>query len=193
VKVEVTRTETDVIRMSEAKIDPLSPRARLAPLLAAPDPSQAGDAIKRLFDAQNDLQWELFGEPDDDDRPTPISTDDPRLAFVLDALATLAVREPDDSAHPWHRACVLSRVGRHSEAATDYLEAARRFEHEFENGDGVTGDEAEWAAAAHYHAAESFVRAAQPLAAQSLLDRLSEDDRARIAPLIERLLIRAAS
>jgi hypothetical protein len=172
--------------MSEAETDPGSLRAGLAQLLAMHDSTD--DAVRRLDEAQNELQWELFHGSTEDASATWVAPDDPRLAFVLDALATLVVREPDDGAHPWNRAGVLSRVGRHGEAATDYLEAARRFETEAAGDGGVTGDEDAWADAARLHAAESFVRAAQPLAAQALLASLADDDRARVEAEIEALL-----
>jgi hypothetical protein len=149
---------------------------------------RADEAIRQLYDAKNELWLELFGAPEPNARVEGVAPDDARLAFLLDALATLAVREPDDSAHPWERANALSRVGRFPEAAVDYLEASRRFDREFHEGNGLTGDEDDWAAAARMHAAESFVRAGQPLAAQALVDRLDDDDRARIEALIEPLV-----
>lgn len=177
--------------MSEAKTDPRSLRVGLAELLATR--GSTDDAVRQLDEAQNELQWELFHGSTDDVSEVRVSPDDARLAFVLDALATLAVREPDDGAHPWNRAGVLARVGRHGEAATDFLEAARRFEREAAGGDGMTGDEDAWADAARLHAAESFVRAAQPLAAQALLASLADEDRARVQADIEALLGRDAT
>jgi hypothetical protein len=177
-------------RMSDAKPDPRSLRAGLAQLLATHDSTD--EAVRRFDEAQNELQWELFQGSTEDASEARISPDDPRLAFVLDALATLAVREPEDAAHPWNRAGVLSRIGRHGEAAADFLEAARRFEREVAHGDGLTGDEDAWADAARLHAAESFVRAEQPLAAQALLALLADDDRDRVQAAIEMLLVRDA-
>jgi hypothetical protein len=140
---------------------------------------------RELHDFQLGLQWEVFGgtapEPHGD-----VSADDPRVQAILDALQALAVLEPDDPSHPRARAIVLDAVGRHAEAAKDFLLAAERFDGELRRGDGLTGDEDEWAATARFQAARSFALAGDRLAAQSLLPHLEERERAEVEPLLER-------
>jgi hypothetical protein len=140
-------------------------------------------SARELYEFQLGLQWDVFGFPPEfrDD----VSSDDPRVQAILDALQTLAILEPDDASHPRARAIVLDAVGRHAEAAKDYLLAAERFDEEFRRGDGLTGDEDDWASTARYKAAKSFALAGDLLAAQSLLPQLEAEDRAEVEPLLK--------
>jgi len=138
---------------------------------------------KELHDFQLELQWDVFGG-DAIERRDDIADDDPRVQAILDALEALAVLEPDDPAHSWSRAIVLQAVGRDVEAAKDYLLAAERFDAEHRRGDGLTGDEDEWASTARFQAARSFALAGELVAAQSLLPQLEADDRAALVSLL---------
>jgi hypothetical protein len=175
--------------MNRERQDLLPLRERFGALLAASERGDA-EALTELYEAENELEWEVFGAPPELVE-TDVSPDDPRLALILDALAALGQKEPDDSAHPWRRAALLAAVGRHLEAAADYLEAGRRFENEFATTSGVTGDEDSWASTALWRAAQNFVHGGQPLAARALLGRLRESDRLDVAALIDRATTRA--
>jgi hypothetical protein len=163
--------------MSELELRERRERFRLA--------AAAGTlSATELYDFQLGLQWDVFGEPPEWDR-SDIAADDPRVQAILDALEALAVVESDDAAHPRARAIVLAAVGRHAEAAKDYLLAAERFDSEYRKGDGMTGDENEWADVARYQAAKSLVLAGEFVAAQALMPQLSEDDRAEVERLLD--------
>lgn len=131
-----------------------------------------------LFELQWTIQLDAFGGVG------PIDPSDPRLRVVLDALAALSVAEQDDPSHPWARAGLLDRAGRHLEAADDFLAAAARFEREAATGRGETGDEADWAQSALGHAAKNLALGGQPVSAATLLHRLSPDDKLEVEPLI---------
>jgi hypothetical protein len=83
-------------------------------------------------------------------------------------------------------ATVAEDVGRYGEAAQDFLAAADRFDAEHARGDGLTGDEDEWATAARHLGAVCLVRAGEFLATQMLLPRLDADDRRQIESLLAR-------
>jgi hypothetical protein len=140
-------------------------------------------SAKELHDFQLGLQWDVFGGAAGE-RREHVAADDPRVQAILDALEALEVLEPEDPSHPWSRAHVLKAIGRDAEAAKDYLLAADRFDHEHDRGNGLTGDEGEWASAARYHAVKSLARAGELVGAQSLLPQLEADDRAELAPLL---------
>lgn len=141
-----------------------------------------------IFDAVNELQAqlqeELFPSGWPVERPEEVDGDDPRLQLLFDALAALAVLEPDDAAYPWERGGLLSVFGRHLEAADDYLLAARLFERDAATGTGTTGDEGDWAKSALFHAAKNLALGGHPTAAAALLPQLSADDRAEVEPLV---------
>jgi hypothetical protein len=141
-------------------------------------------SARELHDFQLGLQWDVFGGPASE-RREDIDANDPRVQAILDALEALSLIEPGDPSHPWSRANVLQALGRHSEAAKDYLLAAERFDEEDARADGPTGDEADWAADARLHAARSFALAGKPVAAQSLLPRLDAAGRAEVEPLLQ--------
>ncbi len=166
--------------------------------LLAASRDQAGLAAPQLrdelFELQNGLQDELFGGP-----PTPleprvdIAPDEPRLQIILDALEALSIGEPSDPSYPWMRGGVLSTVGRHLEAADDYLVAAERFRRMSESGEELTGDESDWAGSALFHAARNLALGQQPVSAAALLGALPPEDRNEIEPLIHRSLDRIAA
>lgn len=136
-----------------------------------------------LFELQWSLQREVFGGID------PIDPTDARLRIVLDALAALSVAEQDDPSHPWARADLLDRAGRHLEAADDFLVAAVRFEREAATRSGQTGDEEEWAQSALGHAARNLALGGQPVSAAALLHRLTPGARLEVEPLIRRAAV----
>jgi hypothetical protein len=129
-----------------------------------------------IFRLQNEARAAL---PDD---PSP---DDPWVVVILDALGALTLSEPDDPSHPWARGGLLAQLGRHLEAADDYVLAARLFDAEARTGGGLTGDEAEWASSARAHAAESLALGGHPVAALALLRTLDIEDRQRVQDLAE--------
>lgn len=135
-----------------------------------------------LFELQQGIQWDFFRDGG------KIDPSDSRLRIVLDALETLSVSESDEPSHAWNRGHLLVRAGRHLEAAGDFLVAAHRFESDANTGDGLTGDEAEWAPSAYHHAATNLLLGGHPASAVVLLPLLSPDDRAEIKPLIHRSL-----
>ena len=149
---------------------------------------RADGSSDELFDAVDDLQAQLkeqlFPEGQPLDRPADIEPNDPRLELLFDALATLAVLEPDDAAFPWERGWLLSLFGWHLEAAEDYLTAARLAVRDAEAGTGVVGDEADWAKSALYHAAKNLALGGHPTAAAALLPQLDAEDRAEVEPLV---------
>jgi hypothetical protein len=147
----------------------------------ARSPTAADDARDRLFELQNVVRDGIFDG-------NSLRADDPRLRDVLDALELLAVIEPDDPSHPWARGGALGAVGRHLEAASDFLSAADRFARVAEAEIGITGDEADWAESAREHAARHLVLGGQPASAAALLSSLSEESRGEIEALIERSL-----
>jgi hypothetical protein len=159
-------------------------RAREA-LLQAPN---AGAGFwSELFELQNTVQDSVFGDALPLELQPHIDPHDARVVFVLDALSALSIVEPDDSALPWMRAGVLSRVGRFLEAADDFLLAAERFEAEHREGTGVTGDEHDWAAVALFHAARSLALGRHGLAAAALLPRLQPEFQAEIRQLVHQV------
>jgi hypothetical protein len=133
----------------------------------------------------HDLQHELFGG-----RPIPggsypeLERTDARLRLLLDVLQALALLSPDDPSYPWDRALILFVIDRFLEAADDYMTAARLFDVEARAGSGLTGDEADWARSARWHAAKSLVLGGQPAAASALLTSLDPDDRSKIESLL---------
>lgn len=136
-----------------------------------------------LFELQQALQEELFG-PGGGERRTSVDRDDPRLRVVLDVLEALSLSDPSDPSYPWMRGGILAEVGRHLEAADDYLIAARRFREVAARGDGLAGDEDDWAGGALRQAAKSLALGGQPASAAALLGELSEEDRRDVEPLI---------
>jgi len=139
----------------------------------------AGTAPTReLHDFQLALQWDVFGAPAHE-RREDIAADDPRVEAIVDALEALAVLEADDASHPWSRANVLFAVGRHAEAATDYLRAAELFA-----ADRAAADNDDWAHSARLQAATNFALAGESLAARSLLLRLEPSERAEVESLL---------
>lgn len=159
-------------------------RAAAAALAASNGAELPGDVLDELFVLQNELRKELF---ESDVLPTP---HEPRVSFVLDALEVLSLSAPDDPSHPWARGGVLASLGRHLEAADDYLVAARGFEREAQRGDGLTGDEDDWAKSSFAHAARNLALGGQPAAAATLLRSLAPADRAEVADLVEESLAR---
>lgn len=135
------------------------------------------------FEFLSDLRAELFGWPPSYG-DVSISPEDARLVAVLDSLDALIIDSPSDAAYPWMRAGILSAVGRHLEAAKDFLIAAQRFVEESREPNPQTGDEADWAQAALLRAGQSFVLGGEPLAAAVLLTRLTDDDRAKLVELL---------
>jgi hypothetical protein len=144
-----------------------------------------------LFQLQNRVRFSLFDETAR--TAQRIEREDPRVAFVLDVLAALAVSEPDDPAHPWTRANVLAEVGRYLEAAEDFIVAMERFQAEHARGTGMAGDEDEWARSALYHAVKNLALGGQVLAAATLLPRLEPDDRDELSALIDDVPLPAAA
>jgi hypothetical protein len=149
------------------------------------------DLRTSLFQLQNRVRLSLFDETEHPSRR--IDGEDPRVAFVLDVLAALTVSEPDDPAHPWTRANVLAGVGRHLEAAEEFIVAMERFEAEHARGTGMTGDEDEWAQSALYHAVKNLALGGQVLAAAALLPRLESEDQAELRTLIDEVPLPAAA
>jgi hypothetical protein len=174
----------------------LEPRwHRLRSMLAA----SAGPELPRvvrneLADFQGELLESIFaGPPLYDRRREDLDPADPRLTIALDILAALSVSEPDDPSYPWERGGLLFTVGRHLEAAEEYLAAAGRFSREFVASTGTTGDEEAWAESALFHAAKNLVQGGHALAAAALVPRLAADDRAEIAQLVEEARAPAAA
>jgi hypothetical protein len=159
-------------------------RAATAALGRSASGELPADVLDELFVVQNELRKQLF---EDGAVPTP---GEPRVSFVLDALEVLSLSSPDDPSHPWARAGLLATLGRHLEAADDFLIAARGFEREAELGNGLTGDEADWAKSSYWHAARNLALGGQPAAAASLLRSLAPADRAEVADLVEECLAR---
>ena len=150
--------------------------AAAAALAGSSGAALPSDVRDELFALQNDVLEGLFDTP---------NADAGALRFVLDALIALSLAEPDDPSHPWARGGVLARVGRHLEAADDFLLAARLFDLEAAAGDGLTGDEGDWAQTARAHAARSLALGGQPVAAVYLLRTLSGEERDAVAPAVE--------
>jgi hypothetical protein len=144
-----------------------------------------------LFQLQNRVRLSLFDETAR--KSQRIEREDPRVVFVLDVLAALAVSEPDDPAHPWTRANVLVEVGRYLEAAEEFIVAMERFQAEHARGSGLTGDEDEWARSALYHAVKNLALGGQVLAAAAFLPRLEPDDRDELSVLIDEVPLPAAA
>lgn len=112
-----------------------------------------------LDEVQAKLQHELFGSPPVYvEHRADIDPQDERLTELLDLLMVLSLRNPDEVSFIWTRAAIQSVTGRYREAATDYLEAARRSSDLAGTGSGLN-DEADWTEAAYYHAARNFVLA----------------------------------
>jgi hypothetical protein len=147
--------------------------------------ANADEAYDSLVKLLAHLQDQLFPHGWSLERPMAIAADDPRLRVLFDALAAMAVLAPDDPAIPWERGGLLSAFGRHLEAAEDYLTAARLFRGEADaGGAGLTGDEADWAMSALFHAAKNLARGGQPIAAAALLPQLDSHDRAEVESLV---------
>jgi hypothetical protein len=142
-----------------------------------------------LFELQNRVRLSLADESERAAGPSP---DDPRVRFVLDVLAALSVSEPDDPSHPWTRANLLADVGRHLEAAEDFMVAMERFHTDHGQATGLTGDEDDWAQSALYHAVKNLALGGQVLAAAALLPRLDADDQDELRALIDEAPLPAA-
>jgi hypothetical protein len=138
------------------------------------------DVRDRLFELQNQIREEVFA----DRVPERAGAREAEARFVLDALEVLSLTEADDPSHPWARGGFLAQLGRHLEAADDYLVAAERFEEEALAA-GDTGDEADWARGARAHAARHLALGGQPIAAAALLASLDPEDRQEITGLVE--------
>ena len=146
-----------------------------------------------LFEFQQGLQVELFGEPADFSAPlAPGATHDHRFEVLLDALQALADLEPTEPAHPWMRATILSSAGRHLEAADDFVLASQRFADVARSRNGLTGDEDDWAESALYRAATSRICAGHYLSASLLLPGLSPENGREVAAELEAALSREA-
>lgn len=160
---------------------------RLRSLLTqAADTGLPPDVQGELDELRGELLWSLFsGPPMFNEQRPDIARDDPRLTVALDILAALTVADPDESSYPWERGGLLFTIGRHLEAADDYLAAADRFGREAAAGTGATSDEADWRDAAFFHAATNFVLGGHALAGAALLSRLADEDRAKVTQLIE--------
>jgi AcrR family transcriptional regulator len=142
------------------------------------------DLLDELFELQATLQKEIFEEPGISSLRPGVDSDDPRLGVILDVLEALTLSETDEESYAWTRAGILGAVGRHLEAADDYLMAARRFRETVSRGDGVTGDEDDWAETALFHAATSLVLGGHVASAAALLPRLTPEYRKELEPLI---------
>lgn len=149
--------------------------------------TEDSEATLEALDAlQESLQIEVFGEPPFyGTRRTDVSPDDPKLVRLLDALLALAIIEPSDPAFFWTRAGALFAVGRHMEAAQDFLAAAERFKQLANTPDQVTDDEGDWAATALFHAAKNLVLSGCTISSEALAKQLSGDDKDEINSLIQ--------
>lgn len=97
---------------------------------------------------------------------------------VLDALAALALVQPDEPAHPWNRGALLFELERHGEAAGDKLEAVRRMVIDSDLGPDLDR--------ARLHATLGLLLAAQPLSAAVVAARLTDPaSQAEASRLIE--------
>jgi len=142
------------------------------------------DVFDAVDDLQSHLREQLFPEGHPVERPTEIEPNDGRLELLFDALATLAVLEPEDASYPWDRGWLLSLFGRHLEAAEDYLTAARLAARDAQAGTGSVDDAADWAKSALYHAAKNLALGGHPTAAAALLPQLDPEDRSEVEPLV---------
>lgn len=144
--------------------------------------------VSALDQLQRELEIEIFGWPPEPSQDKSKLAGEARVGALLDILDVLSRLEPDESAHPWKRAGILSHIGRHLESARDYLSAHERFLVEAEQGSGVTRDEEDWATSALSHCAQELARGGALMTAAFLARRLPEDERQETISLIgERL------
>lgn len=144
--------------------------------------------VSALDQLQRELETEIFGWPPEPSHDKVKLAGEARVSALLDVLDVLARLEPDESAHPWKRAGILSAIGRHLESARDYFSAYERFVVEAEQGTGITGDEEDWATSALSHGAEEFARGGELMTAAFLAIRLPEDERREAISLIRQRL-----
>lgn len=116
---------------------------------------------------------------------TELDASDKRVVALLDLLRAISLKDETDSASAWKLATALGACQREAEAAMAFLAAEIRFRDELAAGDGVTGDEGDWAAAALFHACSCLVRAEQPVVASLLARRLPVSERLEILAAIE--------
>jgi hypothetical protein len=76
-------------------------------------------------------------------------------------------------------------VGRAAEATLEFLLAAERFDAEHARGDGLTGDEDDWARWSRFRAAKQLLSSGERIAAHAMLQtELDEEDRAELERLL---------
>lgn len=116
---------------------------------------------------------------------TELDGSDRRVVALLDLFRAISLKDETDSASAWQLATALSACHMEAEAAMAFLVAESRFRDELAAGDGVTGDEGDWAASALFHACWCLVRAEQPIAALLLARSLPKSERLEILAAIE--------
>jgi hypothetical protein len=139
--------------------------------------------VEHLETLQHELEDDLFGGRPLASDHYNVRADDIRVAILLDALEALSLMHPDDASYPWDRGLVLKVVGRHAEAAHEYLAVADAVRQTLQSESVPEDYDDDWAQAALFHAATSFALAGQHAAAATLLARLDPDDRAEVEPL----------
>jgi hypothetical protein len=141
--------------------------------------------LDKLDELQSSLQRKIFGDPPlYVKKRADVAGDDQRVIVLLDLLEAMALIDPGDVSHPWTRGSVLYAVGRHLEAAHDFLEAAARSRRLAESGEGF-GDEEDWTKSCIFHAAENFVLSGHLLSAELLIDHVSMHNRGELEQLID--------
>lgn len=107
--------------------------------------------------------------------------DDP----VADLLVAFAVHEPDDASHWWNLATRITNNTQLTKALL-YLLAADAFTREAQRGDGLTGDEDDWAESARLHAAKELADGGCLLAAAVVAMTLPPAERAELTTKLGR-------
>jgi hypothetical protein len=134
---------------------------------------------------QEFLEISVFGDPPLYMEPrNDVDSDDERVKILLDSLQALAISDATDPAPLWSRGVILSSIGRHLEAASDFIAAAHRFAERAGTSQAVTDDEDDWSESALAHAARNLVLAGHFLSAARLLERLAPEDEAQIRSLL---------
>jgi hypothetical protein len=110
---------------------------------------------------------------------------DPRVIDVLDVFHAMELLDPDEPAFSWNRAGLLCDLGHYSEAAEEFLEAARKLDAGIADG-WIGPDEGEWGGAARAYASTALLLAEKVTSAAVLMEKLSDsEDRDDVRSKIE--------